>query len=145
MQEYHELLRQKKDKSGSDSANNVGSNNGKNSELFDMEVSSIQNNNNNITESIFQPFLIINSIEPNSPSYAANLQIYDKIIKYGEIEADNFLGLGQIGEYTKKHENQAITVGFIRESEGSYVQMTVLKPQRWSGRGLLGCVINTVE
>ena len=143
MQEYHELLRQKKDKSGSDNqrdANNVGSNSGKNSEFLDQEGSS-----NNITESIFQPFLIINSIEPNSPSYAANLQIYDKIIKYGEIEADNFLGLGQIGEYTKKNENQAITVGFIRESEGSYVQMTVLKPQRWSGRGLLGCVINTVE
>jgi len=97
------------------------------------------------TRTSLKPFLIINSITPNSPSSTANLKLGDKIVKFGDLKFETFVGLKQIGEYVARNEDQAITLAFIRVEDGEdCIQFTSLVPKKWSGRGLLGCVINTL-
>lgn len=91
------------------------------------------------------PFLIINSITSDSPSAHANLRVYDKIVKFGDIKIETFIGLKQIGEYVSRNEDQQLTVAFIRPVDGeNMIQFTSLVPKKWAGKGLLGCVVNTL-
>merc|ERR1712226_126544 len=125
--EYHSLIKQKKQ---------GGDNQQEEQEIVEEQP---QRQNPSIASSLYKPFLVVNSVTENSPASFANLQLYDKIVKFGDIRHENFIGLRQIGEYVSQNENNALTVAFIRDSDHSnVVQFGSLVPKKWDGRGLLG-------
>lgn len=152
LREYHTLLKNKKN-FGTDVQEQPSSHqttDTNNNHTQDLNLNTVLNSssacsNPTPAEIHFKPFLIVNAITAGSPSALADLKLDDRICKFGEIEFNNFVGLRQIGEYVVKHENQHISIAFIRNSDGNnLVQMTSLVPKKWSGRGLLGCVINVL-
>lgn len=82
-----------------------------------------------------------------TPAFEAGLQKGDKIIKFGDIQKVNFLGLNQISSVVKKSQGKQITIAFYRNS--SDIQFTIIKPRIWRGKGigyfgLLGCALHPV-
>ena len=79
-------------------------------------------------------------------SDSAGLKVGDEVAAFGTVDASNFIraggGLKAIATVVESSQNGAVRVQVVRKRKA--VTLT-LKPQRWSGRGLLGCNIKPLE
>lgn len=111
-----------------------------------------QNNNNNIStnevsiensvsnfnlDDYIIPFAIIEEITKESPAEKAGLEIGDKIIYIGKINASNHNRLKALGPEVKSSEDKNLKVKIQRNTE--LLNITLIPTQKWPGVGLLGC------
>jgi len=95
-------------------------------------------------ESFPEPFARIDSVAGGSPAETAGLKAGDLVVAFGSVDSQNFTGnLKSVGEVVEHSLNQNVRVQVLRNSKG-LVTLT-LKPQKWSGRGHLGCLIKPLE
>ncbi|RVE68158.1 hypothetical protein OJAV_G00088980 [Oryzias javanicus] len=88
------------------------------------------------------PFARVDTVTEGSPASVAGLRVGDEVIEFGSVNTKNFQNLQNIASVVQHSEGKALRVAVIRS--GQKVQMN-LTPQRWSGRGLLGCNIIPVQ
>ncbi|XP_037536305.1 26S proteasome non-ATPase regulatory subunit 9 isoform X1 [Nematolebias whitei] len=88
------------------------------------------------------PFARVDAVTEGSPASGAGLRVGDEVIEFGSVNTGNFQNLQNIASVVQHSEGKPLRVGVIRA--GQKVQMN-LTPQRWSGRGLLGCNIVPVQ
>ncbi|GAV83216.1 PDZ_2 domain-containing protein [Cephalotus follicularis] len=81
------------------------------------------------------PFAIIDEITDASPAAEDGLQLGDRIVKFGNVEAGNNL-IQSLASETRDNQGRAILVTVLRQT--SLINITVT-PRTWQGRGLLGC------
>ncbi|KAM9393328.1 26S proteasome non-ATPase regulatory subunit 9 [Pholidichthys leucotaenia] len=84
------------------------------------------------------PFARVDAVTDGSPACGAGLRAGDEVIEFGSVNARNFQNLQNIASVVQHSEGKPLHVSVVRA--GQKVQMS-LTPQRWSGRGLLGCNI----
>ncbi|KAG7489595.1 26S proteasome non-ATPase regulatory subunit 9 [Solea senegalensis] len=84
------------------------------------------------------PFARVDAVTQGSPACGAGLKIGDGVIEFGSVNTGNFQNLQNIAAVVQHSEGKPLRVLVVRD--GERVQMS-LTPQRWSGRGLLGCNI----
>ncbi|XP_047237836.1 26S proteasome non-ATPase regulatory subunit 9 [Girardinichthys multiradiatus] len=88
------------------------------------------------------PFARVDAVTVGSPASGAGLKVGDEVIEFGSVNTSNFQNLQNIAAVVQHSEGKPLRVAVIRS--GQKVQMS-LTPQRWSGRGLLGCNIVPVQ
>lgn len=88
------------------------------------------------------PFARVDAVTEGSPACGAGLRVGDELIEFGSVNTGNFQNLQNIASVVQHSEGKPLRVSVIRA--GQKVQMS-LTPQRWSGRGLLGCNIIPVQ
>lgn len=88
------------------------------------------------------PFARVDAVTDGSPASGAGLRVGDEVIEFGSVNTANFQNLQNIASVVQHSEGKPLRVTVIRV--GEKVQMN-LTPQRWSGRGLLGCNIVPVQ
>ncbi|KAH8815213.1 26S proteasome non-ATPase-like protein regulatory subunit 9 [Xylogone sp. PMI_703] len=89
-------------------------------------------------------FARVNSVAVGSPAETAGLRAGDEIRNFGYVNHTNHDGLKRVGECVQGNEGRDVMVKVSRPLAGSQENQELrltLKPQRWSGRGLLGCHI----
>ncbi|XP_064824362.1 26S proteasome non-ATPase regulatory subunit 9-like isoform X2 [Oncorhynchus masou masou] len=84
------------------------------------------------------PFARVDAVSQGSPACQAGLRISDEIIAFGSINTGNFQNLQNIASVVQHSEGRPLNVTVIRNGQKTQMGLT---PQRWSGRGLLGCTI----
>lgn len=84
------------------------------------------------------PFARVDAVTQGSPASGAGLRVGDELIEFGSVNTGNFQNLQNIASVVQHSEGKPLRVVVIRD--GQRVPMS-LTPQRWSGRGLLGCNI----
>ncbi|CAG5923475.1 unnamed protein product [Menidia menidia] len=89
-----------------------------------------------------RPFARVDAVTEGSPASGAGLRVGDEVIDFGSVNTENFQNLQNIAAVVQHSEGKPLRISVIRE--GQKVQMS-LTPQRWSGRGLLGCNIVPVQ
>uniref|UniRef100_A0A0E0ESA9 PDZ domain-containing protein n=1 Tax=Oryza meridionalis TaxID=40149 RepID=A0A0E0ESA9_9ORYZ len=81
------------------------------------------------------PFAIIDELTDGSPAAVDGLQLWDEIVKFGNVEAGDRLQERLVSEALSNEDCQ-VSLVIIRQ--GSSMNLTVT-PRKWHGRGLLGC------
>lgn len=81
-------------------------------------------------------FARIASVTVGSPAAMAGLREQDELVRYGHIDATNHDQLRAVARLTGRSEGGYIPLAVRRDCR--MVEVT-LAPQRWEGRGLLGC------
>uniref|UniRef100_A0A0D9XDT5 Nas2 N-terminal domain-containing protein n=1 Tax=Leersia perrieri TaxID=77586 RepID=A0A0D9XDT5_9ORYZ len=81
------------------------------------------------------PFAIIDELTDDSPAAVDGLQLWDEIVKFGNVEAGDRLQERLVSEACSNEDCQ-VSLVIIRQ--GSSLNLTVT-PRKWHGRGLLGC------
>ena len=110
------------------------------------ENSLAQNKSTSAKKSKNKPILEVTDVTSGStPAFESGLQKGDKIIKIGDIQSENFLGLNQIASLVKTNQNKQLTIALLRNSD--VIQFTSITPRVWGGKGrgyfgLLGCALN---
>uniref|UniRef100_A0A3Q3XH23 26S proteasome non-ATPase regulatory subunit 9 n=1 Tax=Mola mola TaxID=94237 RepID=A0A3Q3XH23_MOLML len=84
------------------------------------------------------PFARVDAVIQGSPACGAGLRGGDELIEFGSVNAGNFQNLQNIASVVQHSEGKALRVVVIRGGQKAQMSLT---PQRWSGRGLLGCNI----
>uniref|UniRef100_H3DEG0 26S proteasome non-ATPase regulatory subunit 9 n=1 Tax=Tetraodon nigroviridis TaxID=99883 RepID=H3DEG0_TETNG len=84
------------------------------------------------------PFARVDAVTQGSPASGAGLQVGDELIEFGSVTAGNFQNLQNIASVVQHSEGKPLRVVVIRKEQKAVMSLT---PQRWSGRGLLGCNI----
>ncbi|KAF4074560.1 hypothetical protein AMELA_G00240770 [Ameiurus melas] len=84
------------------------------------------------------PFARVDAVTQGSPAYQAGLCVGDEIAEFGSIKPSNFHNLQNIASVVQHCEGKSVSVTVIRNGQKVRLSLT---PQRWSGRGLLGCNI----
>ncbi|XP_003974932.3 26S proteasome non-ATPase regulatory subunit 9 [Takifugu rubripes] len=84
------------------------------------------------------PFALVDAVTQGSPASGAGLHVGDEVIEFGSVTAANFQNLQNIASVVQHSEGKPLRVVVIREGQKAAMSLT---PQRWSGRGLLGCNI----
>jgi len=88
-------------------------------------------------------FAVIDVVSSGSPAQTAGLKVGDTVVSFGSVDTSNFTGdLKAIAGVVQSSQDKNVRVQVVRN--GRVVTLT-LKPQRWSGRGLLGCNIKPLE
>jgi len=89
-------------------------------------------------------FARVNTVAPGSPADSAGLKTGDEIRNFGYVNNTNHDGLKRVGECVMGNDGRDIMVKVSRAvpdaQQRQELQLT-LRPQSWSGRGLLGCHI----
>eukprot|EP00058_Branchiostoma_floridae_P005857 XP_002591345.1 hypothetical protein BRAFLDRAFT_114341 [Branchiostoma floridae] len=85
-----------------------------------------------------KPFARVDSVAAGGPASMAGLQVGDQVLQFGSVTPANFTGLQNIGQVVQHSEGKTVPVRVLR---GEETMNLGLRPQRWSGRGLLGCNI----
>ena len=85
------------------------------------------------------PFLTVSSVLPDSPASEATLLPEDLIIAWSNITKEDSTAMKKIAVLTKDHEDKKIDVIILRRHEPHHLYLT---PHKWSGAGLLGCVLH---
>ncbi|KAJ0019192.1 hypothetical protein NQD34_006761 [Periophthalmus magnuspinnatus] len=83
-------------------------------------------------------FARVDAVTAGSPAHTAGLRVGDEVIEFGSVNSNNFQNLQNIASVVQHSEGKALRVVVVRS--GERCPMTLI-PQRWSGRGLLGCNI----
>ncbi|KAL6465788.1 hypothetical protein MHYP_G00259210 [Metynnis hypsauchen] len=68
----------------------------------------------------------------------SGLHIGDEIIAFGSVNTSNFQNLQNIASVVQHSEGKSVSIAVVRNGQKVNLSLT---PQRWSGRGLLGCNI----
>ncbi|XP_069071021.1 26S proteasome non-ATPase regulatory subunit 9 isoform X2 [Pleurodeles waltl] len=84
------------------------------------------------------PFAKVDAVTPGSPANIAGLQIGDEIVEFGSVNEHNFQTLQNIATVVQHCEGKPLSLTVLREGKKVHLGLT---PQRWSGKGLLGCNI----
>ncbi|XP_038065480.1 26S proteasome non-ATPase regulatory subunit 9-like [Patiria miniata] len=82
------------------------------------------------------PFARIDLVSEGSPAAKAGLLEGDEIIEFGYVDTSNFQTMQDIAAVVQESQGKSLRILTLREGKGVPVS---LKPQTWSGRGLLGC------
>ena len=84
------------------------------------------------------PFALVDQVSEGSPAEKAGLQVGDRVVDFGGIGMWNYGGgLGPLGALVANSEGVGLSV--VVEREGGVRVGVELTPERWAGRGLLGC------
>lgn len=81
-------------------------------------------------------FLIVKTVDSNSPAKKAGLMPEDEIIQFGSLRYQNFQDMKSLKEIVETFENKIIIVKIKRKEKTEFIKLI---PRRWSGSGLLGC------
>ncbi|XP_033901740.2 26S proteasome non-ATPase regulatory subunit 9-like [Acipenser ruthenus] len=84
------------------------------------------------------PFAKVDAVTPGSPASISGLQVGDEIFEFGTVNSLNFQNLQNIASVVQHSEGKPLSIAVIRSGKKVHLGLT---PQRWSGRGLLGCNI----
>nr|XP_020511571.1 26S proteasome non-ATPase regulatory subunit 9 isoform X1 [Labrus bergylta] len=84
------------------------------------------------------PFARVDAVTQGSPACGAGLRVGDEVIEFGSVNTGNFQNLQNIASVVQHSEGKPLRVSVIRGGQKAQMSLT---PQRWSGRGLLGCNI----
>ena len=88
-------------------------------------------------------FAVIDVVSSGSPAQTAGLKVGDAVVSFGSVDTSNFNGdLKAIAGVVQTSQDKNVRVQVVRDRR---VVTLTLKPQRWSGRGLLGCNIKPLE
>ena len=88
-------------------------------------------------------FAVIDVVSDGSPAQTAGLKVGDAVVSFGSVDTSNFNGdLKAIAGVVQTSQDKSVRVQVVRDRR---VVTLTLKPQRWSGRGLLGCNIKPLE
>lgn len=88
------------------------------------------------------PFARVDAVTQGSPACGAGLRVGDEVIEFGSVNTENFQNLQNIASVVQHSEGKPLRVTVIRDSQKAQISLT---PQRWSGRGLLGCNIVPIQ
>eukprot|EP01064_Diplonema_japonicum_P001207 TRINITY_DN10773_c0_g4_i1.p1 TRINITY_DN10773_c0_g4~~TRINITY_DN10773_c0_g4_i1.p1 ORF type:complete len:223 (+),score=60.95 TRINITY_DN10773_c0_g4_i1:47-670(+) len=89
----------------------------------------------------YPEFLTVGSVLPDSPA-ASGLRQGDKILSWNGITKNQTGFLQMISKMTLRYENNEMNIVVKRGALS--VQKVVITPKKWSGKGLLGCVLNKI-
>ncbi|KAM7416680.1 hypothetical protein PAMA_018642 [Pampus argenteus] len=84
------------------------------------------------------PFAQVDAVTQGSPACGAGLRVGDEVVEFGSVNTENFQNLQNIASVVQHSEGKPLRVTVIRDGQKAQMSLT---PQRWSGRGLLGCNI----
>ncbi|RFU23770.1 hypothetical protein B7463_g12567, partial [Scytalidium lignicola] len=109
-----------------------------------QHVNGVLRDTPNVQQVLSPRFAKVNSVASGSPADSAGLKAGDEIRNFGYVNHANHDGLKRLGECVQGNEGRDVMVRVSRAVTGSQqrqeLQLT-LRPQRWSGRGMLGCHI----
>ncbi|XP_063820546.1 26S proteasome non-ATPase regulatory subunit 9 [Pseudophryne corroboree] len=83
-------------------------------------------------------FARVDTVTPGSPASISGLQVGDEIVAFGSVNTSNFQTLQNIATVVQHSEGKPLSVTVVRDGKSVNLGLT---PQRWSGKGLLGCNI----
>ncbi|GLV32538.1 uncharacterized protein CBL_00752 [Carabus blaptoides fortunei] len=89
-----------------------------------------------------EPFAKISNVAPGSPADEASLQNDDYIVEFGSVNAKNFKDMNTVAEIVRHSANIEL---LLRVRRGARVISVNLRPHRWTGKGLLGCLITPID
>ncbi|XP_066545483.1 26S proteasome non-ATPase regulatory subunit 9 [Amia ocellicauda] len=92
--------------------------------------------------SLPQPFARVDTVTPGSPASMAGIHVGDEIIEFGTVNSVNFQNFQNIATVVQHSEGKPLSITVLRNGQKVHLGLT---PQRWSGRGLLGCNILPVR
>ena len=105
-------------------------------------------NNNNIGESLKEPFAKIMSVEEGSPADEAGLKADDAIIVFNGILYKGVSNnpLIALSDIVKSKIGKEIPISVVRKNKDNILEVVNLNitPHTWSGRGVLGCKFQIV-
>ncbi|CAL8344511.1 unnamed protein product [Lota lota] len=84
------------------------------------------------------PFARVDGVTHGSPACRAGIRVGDEVIEFGSVNTENFQNLQNIVSVVQHSEGKPLRVSVIRDGQPTQMSLT---PQKWSGRGLLGCNI----
>lgn len=84
------------------------------------------------------PFARVDGVTQGSPACRAGIRVGDEVIEFGSVNTGNFQNLANIASVVQHSEGKPLRVSVIRDDKPTQMSLT---PQKWSGRGLLGCNI----
>lgn len=84
------------------------------------------------------PFAVVDEIAEASPAAEDGLQLGDRIVKFGNVEAGDNL-LPRLASEAQTSHGRPIPVIVMRQ--GALLNLT-MTPRTWQGRGLLGYVLH---
>ncbi|XP_072921674.1 26S proteasome non-ATPase regulatory subunit 9 [Hemitrygon akajei] len=87
---------------------------------------------------VLPAFAKVDTVSPGSPASMSGLQVGDEIVEFGSVNTQNFQNLQNIAKVVQHSEGKPISITVTRNGQNVHLSLT---PQRWSGRGLLGCNI----
>ncbi|XP_073442102.1 26S proteasome non-ATPase regulatory subunit 9 isoform X1 [Dendrobates tinctorius] len=87
-------------------------------------------------------FAKVDAVTPGSPASMCGLQVGDEIIAFGSVNTNNFQILQNIATVVQHSEGKPLSVTVIRDGKSVHLGLT---PQRWNGKGLLGCNIIPIK
>ncbi|CEM04173.1 unnamed protein product [Vitrella brassicaformis CCMP3155] len=87
-------------------------------------------------------FAVVDEVSAGSPSEAAGLQINDRIVAFGDVDASTPDGFKSIARVVQENVGRNVNVVVRREAREMALS---LRPQTWSGRGLLGCHLQPMK
>ena len=86
----------------------------------------------------------VGTVYAGSPAAKAGLLTGDSVIAFGPVQHEDYKGVSEsIVPVVKTKVGKPIDVVVVRIAEGGQVQQVALclTPQKWSGAGLLGCIL----
>ncbi|XP_075034107.1 26S proteasome non-ATPase regulatory subunit 9 [Mixophyes fleayi] len=87
-------------------------------------------------------FARVDTVTSGSPASMSGLQVGDEIAKFGSVNINNFQTLQNIANVVQHSEGRPLSVTVIRDGKSVNLGLT---PQRWNGKGLLGCNIIPIK
>jgi len=85
------------------------------------------------------PFLLVNSVAPDSPAQEAGLLQGDLVLQFGSIDASVYAQRGDKAmiQQVEQSLNKPLRVQ-IKRNNAQTIELELV-PKKWSGRGYLGC------
>ena len=85
----------------------------------------------------------MDTVSPGSPTETAGLKKGDLLVVFGTVNHTNFNGnLKLVADVVEHSVNSSVRLQVIRDRK--LINLS-LRPQKWSGRGFLGCGIKPME
>lgn len=88
------------------------------------------------------PFSEVGQVSIGSPSYESGMQLGDQVIKFASVTHRHPGGMSAIAEVTRNSVDKTIEIVVLRQDK---IKVLSLTPRAWSGRGLLGCMFQSIK